>query len=295
MDLFKDRMDCESIDDPLTLINKTGNLPRNDHLKELNHFDIFFGDFFSLKGIKHLYDVYFDGEKDFDSVSYSELFSIGCVVVPCNDWMRYNLALEASKDDYPSLTEEYVSYILDQTTDKYKLTKYRGPTIERVVFLPGSNIIEDIVDVNKLIEEVEKGALIKPHPLTTNFYLGVLKERFGKNVIIPHRVRGQEVLEKSLYVASTSNSELGLKALLMNKKLKLIDKEENPSLRPIFRQLYQAAFSNENIHKTPRENLLKILGSPKSCIIWKWENAIKLNLIYNEMEKSYATLSHTSN
>lgn len=291
-DSFEHRMGIEALCDPLTILCKVGPLARNAQLKDLHSFDEYFTSFFKAHDIRALYDIYFDGDKEFDTVSYSELLSIGFIVVPCNDQMRYDLPQEAYEDDYLSLSENDVSFILEQTKDKYRLTRYRGKPIKRVVFLPGSNLFDDLVDMNRLEAEVKKGALIKPHPLTFHTLIHRLEKEFGEDQVLGHRVRGQEILESATHVSVTSNSEIGIKALLMNKEVQILDKTGKDSmLRPIFKQLYLAAF-NQNV--PARQALLKILGSPRSCVFWKWEKEKKLETMYSLMKEKHAALSHFS-
>ena len=63
--------------------------------------------------------------------------------------------------------------------DKYQL---RNPftTHDKVVFLPGSNLLYININIDKLCEAVVDGAVIKPHPVTAAQDIKWLCDNFGK-------------------------------------------------------------------------------------------------------------------
>ena len=126
------------------------------------------------------------------------------------------------------ITEEGLKIFEDisaDDNDKYKLRK-TDISYPFVIFLPGINIINDIIDRKKIKQAIDVyGAKLKCHPLTSPFAMSDLKNNFGKDALINKDLSGHAILDRAETVGCCTNSEMGLVALAKNKKVNLYDKK----------------------------------------------------------------------
>lgn len=108
----------------------------------------------------------------------------------------------------------------ENLNDKYLLEDLGDTDFEEVIFLPGSNILGKIVDVDKIDRLViqNKNILIKPHPITDSDDIRRLGMRYGYYRIIEPEVSGHQVMQNCKKVYYTENSEIGIKAILKGKE-----------------------------------------------------------------------------
>jgi len=271
MPKFKD----DRINDAYTLLNKTGNTARNAALSRLTPAAerierVFDGEV--------LFDVYYNG-RCFESLTYTEIFSKGVMMSPCCDALRYKLVELAIEDtDLPVSAE----MILDGgSLDKYRLIKHRDTTpIDAVVFLPGTNLLDQSVDWNVVDQLVRDGAVVKPHPITSVPWRTRLEKKYGK-AVIGRNISGYGVLKQSKNVITTVNSEMGLLAILMDKSVSMIDASP-VSYRPIYKQIYDVV-----LQETNRKPLLeKVLGSRKTGIHWMWQDLSRVDEIIASIKET---------
>ena len=108
--------------------------------------------------------------------------------------------------------------------DKYNLKKARKQ-YDFVIFLPGTNCIDAVIDYEKIERAVNQGAYLKCHPLTQQALLTRLSNRFGKDKIIDKKISGHQLLEDAAIVGCGMNSEMGIVATAKGKRVYLFDQQ----------------------------------------------------------------------
>ncbi|MGL4999971.1 MAG: hypothetical protein ACRC5T_13490 [Cetobacterium sp.] len=130
-----------------------------------------------------------------------------------------------SKENYTNAN--YCAYIRERMEDKYNLSFFPSDVeLNSVIILPGSNILDIIVDDFKLIRAVSDGAYVKPHPFTSLKDIQYLEQMFG-NKVLNKDIGGCEVIKKAKRVYVTGSSELALYSVLLGKVIIDISKDVN--------------------------------------------------------------------
>ncbi|BBI61638.1 hypothetical protein [Vreelandella sulfidaeris] len=251
----------DRIDDSFTLLSKTGDVVRGHRLAALSpladHLYEAFED-------EVLFDIYYSGDT-LKSLSYTEIFSQGLMISPCHDKLRYRLAEMALEDDDAPVTADMI--LSGERLDKYRLLPgFETHELDVVVFLPGTNIIDMYVDFERLRELVyNENAIVKPHPISSAGLMHRLESMFPGRVA-SRRESGYDMLCRAKRVCVTTNSEMGLMAILMNKDVEVIDRSN--AQRPIYKQIYDAV-----MHQSDRKIALeKVLGSRHAGFYWTWQD-----------------------
>jgi hypothetical protein len=213
---------------------KSGNMPQSDISQELKNIVQQLPDRGPYQ--THLdYDIWFD-MKDYPKVhgySYTDVLS-NFIMLRCCSEKHSNLHIEHVLMN-GSINEKgntIFNHLLNNNTDKYNLRKIRKKfddlNLKAVVFLPGNNIYDSIVDLEKVDKFIEEhNAVIKFHPLTPEILESRVTKRYGKNKVISNHFSGHEIMENAEIVAVGRNSEMGLISAIKNKKVVLFDKIEN--------------------------------------------------------------------
>ena len=111
--------------------------------------------------------------------------------------------------------KQYEIEFLKNINDKYKLTcpdvKY-----ENVIFLPGHNIFDQVVDQQKLFElmDSDDSIVIKPHPISGDVLIRNLGQNFGYKRILDKDLAGHTLVLNCKNVYSVTTSELPIVAML---------------------------------------------------------------------------------
>lgn len=271
----------DDIGSSVTKLHKTGPILRNKKLKYLPRVVDTVKSKFSGR---FLYDITYDGDTSFKTLTGTELLSSAIFVHPCNYVVRDRQIQEASLEDS---SEDVVARILyqDDNMDKYRLV--RQPffrEIDAVVFLAGSNIFEDATDFSVVAEAVKNGAVVKPHPVTNHDVLERQRRMWGSANVLSHKISGFDILKKSAEVYSGGNSEMGIYAAMLRKKTHSCESanfKKNPAYRPLFNLI----LSSEN----PYQALNNVFSSSKSGIFFTWDNVSKISeyLKFAEKEIGY--------
>jgi hypothetical protein len=121
------------------------------------------------------------------------------------------------------IDEERIDKIKNNLQNKYTL-QWNTEFHDKVIFPPGSNLLckGTVIDYNRVGKLVNEGYKIKPHPITAPIYIADLKRRFGAANVLNKKEGGYELLLNSSEVATAPNSEMGLIAILLRKKLSLV-------------------------------------------------------------------------
>lgn len=215
------------------------------------------------------YDVNRPQNWYFDEYTYTE-FMGGIAIAPMNDEMACRNVINSMKTQ-STLDVEQILYDrleTNNTLDKYILTDYPTKSWKHVIVLPGTNLLGTHVSkeiISRLMWELGDSVAFKPHPLTNANDVTQLGRDFGRHRIIPAKVSGWEVIKNAEVIYSTSSTELSMYACLFGKSVKSIGSiyfERTGAYYPTFRHI-------ANIPpKTARKNLIKILKSPSSGIIF---------------------------
>ena len=194
------------------------------------------------------YDIWYDfkNEPKIRGYVYTDVMTKFLYLKPASSMYCESVIKEAIKQDITEEGEAIFQDMLDTPNDKYKLSK---SDIEHpyVIFLPGTNILFDVVDEKRIKNAVENdGAKLKLHPLTSPFAVSYLKNQYGKENLLDRKLSGHNILKKSKIVGTFSNSEMGLVALAQGSKVNIFDKKGmvEKTYTPIYNVLWREKEAN---------------------------------------------------
>lgn len=102
--------------------------------------------------------------------------------------------------------------------DKYSSVNFDYDFPEKVVILPGSNLLEQCVDKVALNQAYDEGAAIKPHPLTNRAHRELFKREYGAR-LLPPNYSGTALVKNCKTIYTSGSSELTLMGLLLGKEI----------------------------------------------------------------------------
>ena len=160
------------------------------------------------------YDLWYDmgGDREIHGYSYTDLLSSFIYVRTANFYFSQRTMLDSLESDITAEGRGLVERIAQKTGDKYRLRT----ALERhdfVVFLPGTNIIDQAFDWDLGKQAVQQGAKLKPHPLTSVSLMRHLKNMYGDDAVLDKRMSGHELLAGADIVGCCANSEMGIAAI----------------------------------------------------------------------------------
>jgi len=204
---------------------KSGNIRRsevNKQLDKIHHLLPTKGN----HGTNLEYDIWYDfkNEKKIRGYVYTDIMTKFVYIKPASSLYSLKLLKECVRGEITQEGEKIFDAIANKNADKYNL-QTTDIDYPYVVFLAGTNILEEITDDVKLLKAIkEEGAKLKPHPLTSPFTMSFLKAKYGKNSLVNKNLSGHEILNKAKVVGCTTNSEMGLIALAQGKRVNLFDR-----------------------------------------------------------------------
>lgn len=243
---------------------KSGNVirtPENDELIELKKLLPEKGNW----GTPLEYDIWYDvAEPEIKGYSYTDVFS-KCLLLRVASVEKYQRTMDLSSlEPITEQGEQIFLELKENSHDKYRLRK-RAPSHSFVIFLPGTNILDKILDVEKVKRAVAQGAYLKCHPLTAPGMVAHLKNTFGHDKIIDKKLSGHQLLESADIVGCCSNSEMGLLALAKGKTVYLFDKKRKKPIQMTYTAIYNAVWAGGDVPSTLR--FKRILSSKYSGIV----------------------------
>lgn len=204
---------------------KSGNIRRsevNKQLDKIHHLLPTKGN----HGTNLEYDIWYDfkNEKKIRGYVYTDIMTKFVYIKPASSLYSLKLLKECVRGEITQEGEKIFDAIANKNADKYNL-QTTDIDYPYVVFLAGTNILEEITDDVKLLKAIkEEGAKLKPHPLTSPFTMSFLKAKYGKDSLVNKNLSGHEILNRTKVVGCTTNSEMGLIALAQGKRVNLFDR-----------------------------------------------------------------------
>jgi hypothetical protein len=225
---------------------KSGSVLRNDENQKLNkihHMLPAQGN----EGTNLEYDVWYDFPKDpkIHGYVYTDAMSKFIYIKPASFQHASRIMIESMKEVVTEEGDMLFKELAIKSLDKYRLRRTKK-TFNYVIFLPGTNIIGDIVDWKRIEKEIDKGAYLKCHPLTSAYVFADLKRKY-KDRIIDKKLSGHSLLKRAEVVGCCSNSEMGLIGLAQGSKVKVFDRPKaGPrTYTPIYTALWKGDVKNE--------------------------------------------------
>ena len=203
------------------------------------------------------YDIWYDfmNEHKIRGYVYTDVMTKFVYIRPASSLYCTKIMNDAVQSEITIQGEEIFRDIAESDNDKYKLRK-TDISYPFVIFLPGTNILNDIVDRKKVKQAIDVyGAKLKCHPLTSPFAMSDLKNNFGKESLIDKNLSGHAILDRAKTVGCCTNSEMGLVALAKGKKINLYDKKGLEKFYS-YTSIYNALKRNNLLNKTGLKRLL---------------------------------------
>jgi hypothetical protein len=192
-------------------------------------------------GIELSHDTMAEEPLKFWSLGYG--YIAGALVVYPQSTAAYNayLADAMRKGNLDSDNSE----VFSNPVDKYKSKKKCSfKDIDKLVVLPGSNILRSLVDRNQLIALASKDAYAKIHPVTNPEDIKEMKSIFGKRVI-GEECGLYEAFNKATNIYTTSSSESAIYAVMNDKNLYSIE-EDGHDFKGAYSPLINTLFWSSN-------------------------------------------------
>ena len=290
MDTKKERLEMFNIKEQIKRIGPT--LQKNKFLGDLKPVEEFFVDECIKRGIDHSYDVTASQYPEWETLGYTE-YATNFIVAPLNNDLRRDMVMDSLLSPEPSMAWDkyYQQIVLNKQANKYSDRKSSRKKVRDSLLVPvGTNKFLQVLDIQKMIDICEtENAFIKPHPLTTHEYVGMLKDKCGEVNVLDRDDDLYQFLSGCKKVYSTHYSESMLYAAMLGKDIDVIDK---------LGQHYKAGFWHYNSHilRTPKEaripQLNKILSSFHSGVFnprvdKDWKSKMTMYLDYIEERRDH--------
>jgi|LWDU01.1.fsa_nt_gi hypothetical protein len=162
----------------------------------------------------------------------------------------------------------YTNYF-NNPSDKYKSISHKKiPDIKDLVILPGSNILKQLVDRNKLLDLAHDGAYAKLHPVTLDEDIELIKDIFGNRVFGPEYGL-YELFNKAQTIHTTFTSESVVYSAFNRKELHSIA-EDNTHVPSSYKGLNNHIFWINDIDKA--EEFIQTFFKSEICCLFRPED-----------------------
>lgn len=262
----------EHVGDNMTHLFKTGDFTRSSSVNQYSEFSKQIPKIW--RGLKIKYDITYNvdtPDKDTSRLfipgfTYTDMLGKCLYFRVPNYRLNEELLQTILMNKHETIDKLVVDRIINSLADKYNLIgRSKDQLYDRVIFLPGSNIIDDILDFKKVEKLVyHEGAKVKPHPLTTKLHLFLLKKQFGDKNVLHNDASAFNYLINAKVVFCCKNSEMGIVALLLNKSICLVD-NASYSGPATYGSIYNTILRSQ--YHGARDALLKILSSEYGGIV----------------------------
>lgn len=259
---LKKLADNEELGNKAAHFFKSGNIIRsseNDEVTKLKDLLPKTGNWFTPLE----YDIWYDiAEENILGYTYTDVFS-KCLMLRVASIEKCNRTMIlAAREPVTDEGMRIFNELKDNSQDKYKLSKKRQKKHKFVIFLPGTNILDKVLDFEKAKRAVAQGAVLKCHPLTAPGMVAYLKSEFGRDKVLAKKLSGHKLLEEADIVGCCANSEMGILALAKSKTLYMFDRQDAP--HTTYKSIYNAVIVND---KPSQERLQRLLSAKYSGII----------------------------
>lgn len=196
---------------------KSGNIIRgseNDTLAEMKNLLPTNGP----KGTRVEYDVWYDlGDNDnIHGYVYTDAMAKFIYLRAAGAYHTHKIMHKAAQDKITDEGQRIFEDLASNSVDKYRLRKAKEQ-YDFVIFLPGTNIINQALNWDKLENAIKQGAKLKCHPITAPGLVANLKHKYGAENIIDKKISGHQLLSNASIVGCCENSEMGIVALAQGK------------------------------------------------------------------------------
>jgi hypothetical protein len=195
-------------------------------------------------GVKVEYDIGYDIPDKIHGYKYTDFLTKAIYIAPCQHKIAFENIVEIAQRGPTDEGVDIFHKMRESITDKYLLMNDDDDfdDVDELVILPGTNLLlKDVVDMEKVDALVKNGAYVKLHPITSEVWRTMLRQRWGDKVI-PADAPLYPILRKCNKVYFTLSSETGMAATLLGKKLGNInsDKPSRTNFEFIYRGLDKA-------------------------------------------------------
>lgn len=259
-DMFNERIRYERI----------GHLKKTNFIHELKEVEEYFLELTDEIGLKTSYDVVANESMSFETVGYTE-WAGNFLMFPLQTELRQDSITEClfSPEPAQDWVEYYKESLKNKTANKYE--DRDEPSTEpkdNVVILVGTNKLKSSIDMDKLIwlsKTKGDNILFKPHPLTTNEYIGLLMDKLGDEKVLKRDEDMYFYLQNANKVYSTHFSESLLFASILGKETEPVDLYHMRTMGGFFHinnMLFKNQFNHENLAV-----INKVLSCSRSGVI----------------------------
>ena len=214
---LKKLADNEELGNSVAHFFKSGNILRsrdNDRLKALKEML----PTSSFNNTRVEYDVWYSFNDDkIHGYVYTDVLTQFLYLRVASEKKAVFAMREAASGEITEEGEQLFAEIANKCGDKYRLRK-GSESYNFVVFLPGTNIMNKVVNWKKIDNAVSQGAKLKCHPLTAPPAYEHLVSKYG-DAILQKKMSGHELLESASIVGTCDNSEMGIAALAKGKSV----------------------------------------------------------------------------
>ena len=259
-DMFNERVRYERI----------GHLHKTKFIHELREVEDHFIELAQEYKVKTSYDVVANEALSFETMGYTE-WAGNFLMFPLQTELRLDSITECLHSPEPS--QDWVGYFRENLeaglANKYE--DRQEPSTEpreNIVILVGTNKLKTSVDINKLkwLTNKHKGKILfKPHPLTTNEYIGFLMDKLGEENVLKRDEDMMHYIKHSKKVYTTHFSESLLWASILGKETEPVDLYDVRAMGGFY-HINQFLFKNQ-FGNGSEDTINRVLSCSRSGII----------------------------
>lgn len=235
-------------------------------------------------GVKVEYDIGYDIPGKIHGYKFTDFLTKAVYIAPCSHQIALQNMIDAINLGPTDEGRAIVDKLRQTMTDKYLLDNddEDWDDVKELIVLPGTNLlVKDVVDLEKVDKLVAAGAYVKLHPITSEVWRTMLKNRW-KSKCIPADAPLYPIMRACDKVWFTLSSETGMAATMLGKQLGNInsDKPSRTNFEFIYRGMDQvkgmrlidkftAIMSHPEsgvitvYHKNPQERIQQFFDSMK--------------------------------
>ena len=245
------------------------------------------------RGYDNAYDVVASENPCFKTLSYTE-WGGNFMVMPLNNDLKRDMVLDSLLSPIGTVLrwdEYYKKVVSEKTANKYANRNSINKIPRKSLIVPvGTNKFIDVLDINKMADICKReSAFIKPHPITTHEYIGLLMDRCGEDSVLKRDDDLYAMMTGADKIYTTHYSESMLYAAMLSKDIDVVDRLGKHFLAGFWH-------FNSFILRTPKEaripQLNKILSSHHSGVFnprieKDWKNKMILFLDYMDERRRH--------